>query len=82
MGIVNEEITHPEFEGVTLEVVERQPGEMVEAWRIAEFQVSLRGERFTPKELRHLGHWLVQEGKRLGKSYTSKGAPRATKPTA
>lgn len=78
MGIVHEEIQHRDFP-VKIDVVERQPGEMVEAWRIADLEIEWSGERFTPKELRELGHWLVQQGKRLGKSYTSKGAPRAAK---
>jgi hypothetical protein len=42
-------------------------------------------DKFCDETLRarvaELGHWLVQQGKRIGKSYTSKGAPRAVKTT-
>ena len=78
MGIIHEDIKHPDFP-VSITIVEREKGEGVEAWRVADLEIEFTGERFTPRELRELGRWLIQQGKRLGKSYTSKGAPRATK---
>lgn len=74
MGIIREEINHEELE-VKITVVEKEDGEVVEPWRFCRLEVD-SFEGFTPKELKQLGRWLVQEGTRLGRQYTSKGAPR------
>lgn len=76
MGLIHEEVTHPEFENVELMIIQREAGECVEPWRIAELSINHRRERFSPKELRELGHWLIAEGKRLGREYKSNGAPK------
>ena len=75
MGIMREEIEHPDF-AARIEVVERQKGESVEPWRFVWF--SMDGfDTMTPKELRELGKWLYQQGRRIGREYKSNGAPRA-----
>jgi len=75
MGIIREEIHHEEFKvGITVD--EKEDGEVVEPWRFCCLEVD-SFEDFTPKELKQLGLWLVQEGTRLGRQYTSRGAPRA-----
>lgn len=74
MAIVTEEIKH-EDTNVTVCVTQRESDETHEAWRI--ISVEMDGyERITPREMRDLGHWLVRESKRIGRAYTSSGAPR------
>ena len=72
MGFVTEEIEHDELP-VTLMTVEREDGETSEAWRFISLEFD-HFERLTPPELRKIGRWLVQEGKRIGKEYKSIGA--------
>ena len=72
MGFVTEEIEHDELP-VTLTMVEREKGETKEPWRFIGIEFD-RFESLTPPELRKLGRWLVQEGKRIGKEYKSNGA--------
>ena len=72
MGFVTEQIEHDELP-VTLMTVEREAGETVEAWRFVSLEFD-HFERLTPPELRKIGRWLVQEGKRIGKEYKSNGA--------
>jgi hypothetical protein len=74
MAIVIEELQH-EPTNVNVCVTQRQDGEDHEAWRI--ISVEMDGyERITPREMRDLGRWLVRESKRIGRAYTSSGAPR------
>jgi hypothetical protein len=75
VGIVNEETAHDEIQA-SIMVVERTKGEMVEPWRIVGFEFD-HMDRLTPSELRTLGHWLVKEGKRIGREYKSNGARKA-----
>lgn len=75
MGLIREEVEHVELP-VTISVVEREKGEMTEPWRFIGLEFE-HFERLTPPELRKLGHWLVKEGKRIGREFKSNGAPRA-----
>ena len=74
MGFVTEEIEHDELP-VKLTTVERdkESGECREPWRFIGLEFD-HFEELTPPELRRLGRWLVQEGKRIGKEYKSNGA--------
>lgn len=75
MGIIREA---NQEHGVVVEVVERTKGEYPEPWRI--IHLDFDGHYpVTPKELRELGRFLVKQGKRIGKEYTSKGARRQFK---
>jgi len=77
MGLIREELTHPIGE-TELMVVEREKHECRDPWRF----ISLRMDSFsnlTPKELRELGKWLQQQGRRLGREYKSNGAPKDQK---
>ena len=74
MGLVREEVQHDELP-MTISVIEREKGEMTEPWRFVGFEFD-NFERLTPPELRKLGHWLVKEGKRIGREYKSNGGPR------
>lgn len=74
MGIIREEIEHPDF-AARIEVIEHVKGETVEPWKIIEF--SMDGfDTMSPKEIRELGKWLYQQGRRIGREYKSNGAPR------
>lgn len=74
MAYIKEEINHEEFD-IKLEVIERDKkcGEYFEPWKIIELSMDCFSDRVSPKELRKLGRWLIQQGKRIGKEYTSKG---------
>lgn len=74
MALIHEELKH-EYLPVSLTVSERVKGECIAPWAIAHCEVDGM-ERLTPKELRELGRWLVQQGKRLGREYRSNGAPK------
>ncbi|MFP5340229.1 MAG: hypothetical protein ACLGIW_17330 [Gammaproteobacteria bacterium] len=76
MGLIREEVEHDELPA-TIMVVERQDGETMEPWRFIGLECD-HFERLTPLELRKLGHWLVKEGKRIGREYKSNGAPKVT----
>lgn len=76
MAYVREETKHEDFPA-TLTVVQRRPetGECIPNWEF----ISLEWDgfqRLTPKQLRELGKWLVQEGKRIGKEYKCNGAKK------
>lgn len=74
MGLIRDERSH-EHLPATVMVVEREKGETAWPWRFVRLEVE-HFERLTPPELRKLGHWLIKEGKRLGREYKSSGAPR------
>jgi hypothetical protein len=74
MSIVNEHVRHADS-GIELMVTERTPGETREPWRIVSLEVD-GWDRLTPRELRDLGKWLQQQGRRMGKEYKSNGAPK------
>ena len=76
MGIVREEISHEDLP-VSLAVVEREKGETTEPWRFIRLDVE-HFERLTPPELRRLGRWLLQQGKRIGQEYKANGARKAS----
>ena len=52
---------------------DKESGEFREPWRFISLEFD-QFENLTPPELRRLGRWLVQEGKRIGKEYKSNGA--------
>lgn len=76
MGLIREEITHHIAEA-ELMVVEREKHECRDPWRFVSLHIDNMG-KLTPKEVRELGRWLQQQGRRLGREYKSNGAPRAT----
>lgn len=75
MGYITEEVSHDEFP-MTLTMVERIAGETKEPWRFIGIEFD-HFESLTPPELRKLGRWMVQEGKRIGREYKSNGALKA-----
>ena len=77
MALIHEEKTH-QFSGVELMTSEREDHETRGAWQFIDLSFNHK-VTLTPKELRDLGHWLVKEGKRIGREYNSNGAPKATK---
>lgn len=75
MSIVREQVRHADS-GVELMVSEKVAGETREQWRFISLEIDGWG-RLTPRELRDLGRWLQQQGRRMGKEYKSNGAPKA-----
>ena len=75
MAFVKEEIEFDVLEAKIM-VLERESGEYPEPWSIISFSVDDL-ENCTPKELRQLGKWLIEQGKRIGKEYKSNGARKA-----
>ena len=75
MAIVQEEVKHDSLL-VELMVSEKVKGEVRDQWRFVHVDVDCM-RNYTPKELCELGHWLVQQGERMGREYKSNGAPRS-----
>lgn len=74
MGLIRETLEHDDLP-VVIMVVERQHGETREPWRFIDLEFD-PGKRLTPPELRRLGRWLTEEGKRIGREYKSNGAQK------
>lgn len=74
MGIIRDIVRHPELD-IGLTVVERDPEESCDPWRFVGIDVDSL-DRLTPVELRKLGKWLIDEGRRIGREYKSNGAPK------
>lgn len=74
MGVIHERSRH-DGTGCELLVSERGAGETREPWRFVSMEFD-SFERLTPTELRSLGKWLQQQGRRLGREFKSNGAPR------
>ena len=74
MGFIKEEIVHPRMD-VTIIVDEKAKGEEKEPYDIVSLDLSY-GEIRKPDELIDLGNWLIDQGKRIKKQYTSTGKPR------
>jgi hypothetical protein len=77
MSIVHEETRHAHLD-VEFLVSERTVGEMREPWSFVSLEIDSMSS-ITPREMRNLGRWLIDEGRRLGREYKSNGAPRARK---
>ena len=75
MSIVHEQVQHA-GSGVELTVSEKVARETRDQWRFISLEIDGWG-RLTPRELRELGRWLQQQGRRMGKEYKSNGAPKA-----
>jgi hypothetical protein len=74
MALIHEQTTLQNFE-VELTVSERQKHETREPWRFITLHYD-SFEQLTPTDLRELGRWLAQEGRRIGRQYKSNGAPK------
>jgi hypothetical protein len=74
MSTVHEQVHHADS-GIELMVSERTANETRDPWRFISLEVG-GWSRLTPRELRDLGKWLQQQGRRMGKEYKSNGAPK------
>ncbi|GAB2993945.1 hypothetical protein GCM10027284_08910 [Cyclobacterium sediminis] len=75
MGIIKEEISHPTINDVEITVDEHAKDEHREPYDIVNLDISF-GSISTPDELVDLGRWLIEQGQRIKKQYTSTGKPR------
>lgn len=80
MARIHEQKRHDHLD-VELMTSERQELEVRDPWHFINLRVN-GTENLTPTELRALGLWLVNEGKRIGREYNSNGAPKANAGTA
>lgn len=76
MGLIHEEILHPEIDDVSITVSEIEKGSSADPWQIVSLDISFSAVE-TPQDLVSLGQWLTAQGKRIKKQYTSKGKLRA-----
>lgn len=74
MGLIIEEIEHDNL-GASITTVQREKGETRDPWHFVHLDVDSINRR-TPKELRELGRWLIDQGRRIGREYKSNGARR------
>ena len=76
MGIIHEEVEFSTYEATARIVcTEKDKDACIPPW--ANYMVEVDGfGRFTPREIRQLGRWLINEGKRLGREYKSNGAKK------
>lgn len=75
MSIIHEETCHAHLK-VEFSVSERTAGETRDPWSFVHLEIDSMID-MTPREMRNLGRWLIDEGRRLGREYKSNGAPRA-----
>ena len=76
MGLIHEETNHPELDDVSITVSEIEKGSAADSWQIVSLDVSF-ATIDTPQDLILLGKWLIDEGKRIKKQYTSRGKIKA-----
>jgi hypothetical protein len=75
MGLIKETINHPTIDDVEITVDEHAKDETREPYDIVSLDISFSSIS-NPDELVELGEWLVKEGKRIKKQYTSTGKLR------
>lgn len=76
MAFIQESV---EFDSVlTVEVLEKEKNEYVEPWEIVNIELAF-SVRLSPKKMRELGKWLINQGKRIGREYNSNGKKKKTK---
>lgn len=75
MGYILEETEHPTLRDVSITVDEKTKDETREPWNIVSLDITFSSIR-TPDELIELGKWLIENGNRIKKEYTSTGKKR------
>lgn len=75
MGLIKETIKHPTIEDVEITVDEHAKNEDRAPYDIVSLNVAFYSIS-NPNELIELGKWLIENGKRIKKQYTSKGKLR------
>ena len=72
MGLIQETINHPTIDDVEIVVDEKEKGAIREPYDIVSLDISFSSIR-QPDELVELGKWLIEQGTRIKKQYTSTG---------
>ena len=75
MGLIQETIKHPTIDDVEIVVDEKGKGAIREPYDIVSLDISFSRIR-QPDELVELGKWLIEQGTRIKKQYTSTGKLR------
>ena len=74
MAFIKETIDHES--GAEITVLQRDD-EFYQPWKIISLEMESY-ETLTPRELRRIGKWLIDQSKRIGKEYKPNGAPKKT----
>jgi hypothetical protein len=72
MAYVVETNAHPYLNDVIIEVLEKTAGEYVPESKICSLGIEFIN-RYSPDDLINMGNWLIENGKRIKKEYTSTG---------
>lgn len=75
MGLIKETINHPTIDDVEITVDEHAKNETREPYDIVSLDISFSSIE-QPDQLIELGKWLIEQGERIKKQYTSKGKLR------
>ena len=75
MGLIKETINHPTIDDVEITVDEHAKDETREPYDIVSLDISFSSIEH-PDQLVELGKWLIEQGERIKKQYTSKGKLR------
>jgi hypothetical protein len=75
MGLIKKTINHPTINDVEIIVDEHAKDEIREPYDIVSLDISFSSIS-NPDELVELGRWLIEQGKKIKKQYTSKGKLR------
>ncbi|MBB6003884.1 hypothetical protein [Arcicella rosea] len=66
-----------EFDSIiTVQILEKEKRD----WDIVDLELAFEGKvQITPKKMRELGKWLINQGKRIGKEYNVNGKKKRSK---
>jgi hypothetical protein len=77
MGYIVEEINHPTLENVSITVDKKGSNEISEPWEIVGLNIPILGIR-KPNDLIELGKWLIENGHKIKRNYTSTGKRKSS----
>ncbi|PAC27827.1 hypothetical protein [Flectobacillus sp. BAB-3569] len=79
MGLIQEIIYYPKKEDEVIIVEQISPEDARKPYQIVNLCIASFTDFRTPQELIELGNWLISEGNRIKKEYTSTGKKRKVK---
>lgn len=72
MGLIHEEIKHPNYHDIELDVVQKEKGELSDDWEIIHLNFPLI-HSYSPEDLISISNWLIEQANRIKKQYTKTG---------
>lgn len=70
-----ESIEHPTIDNIQIDVLQKDNETYWQPNAICDIAIDTM-KSYTPNQLKEIGRWLISEGKRIGKTYTSTGNVR------